>query len=104
MNAWAAAAYLVERGVPSRQAHEAVGKAVKLSLDLKCDLRELSLKDLKVIHPAFDSDLAARLELGEVLAIHDVPGGTAPQRVKQAIQSARERVASLRPQAEAAMS
>ena len=30
MNAWAAAAYLVERGVPSRQAHEAVGKAVQL--------------------------------------------------------------------------
>jgi len=103
MNAWAAAAYLVERGVPSRQAHEAVGKAVKLCLELKCDLRELSLKDLKVIHPAFDSDLAARLELGEVLAIHDVPGGTAPQRVKQAIQSARERAAALRPQAEAAI-
>jgi len=101
MNAWAAAAYLVERGVPSRQAHEAVGKAVKLCLELKCDLRELSLKDLKVIHPAFDSDLAARLELGEVLAIHDVPGGTAPQRVKQAIQNARERVAALRPQAQA---
>ncbi|HTR26251.1 MAG TPA: argininosuccinate lyase [Terriglobales bacterium] len=99
MNAWAAAAYLVERGVPSRQAHEAVGKAVKLCLELKCDLRELSLKDLKVIHPAFDSDLAARLELAEVLAIHDVPGGTAPQRVKQAIQSARERVSALRPQA-----
>ena len=97
MNAWAAAAYLVERGVPSRQSHEAVGKAVQLCIELGCNLQELSLKDLKAIHPSFDSDLAAKLELPEVLAIHDVPGGTAPQRVKQAIQNARERVSALRP-------
>ncbi len=96
MNAWAAAAYLVERGVPSRQAHEAVGKAVQLCVGLGCNLQELSLKDLKAIHSAFDADLAARLELPEVLALHDVPGGTAPLRVKQAIQSARERIGMLR--------
>ena len=96
MNAWAAAAYLVERGVASRQAHEAVGKAVQLCVGLGCNLQELSLADLKAIHPAFDSDLAARLELPEVLALHDVPGGTAPQRVQQAINDARQRVAALR--------
>jgi argininosuccinate lyase len=98
INAWAAAAYLVERGVASRQAHEAVGKAVRLSSELKSNLQDLKLKDLKAIHPAFDSDLAARLELSEVLAIHDVPGGTAPQRVKEAIRNARERVNALRAQ------
>lgn len=96
MNAWAAAAYLVERGVPSRQAHEAVGQAVQLCVGLGCNLQDLSLPDLKAINPSFDSDLAAKLELSEVLAIHDVPGGTAPQRVKQAIQNARERVSALR--------
>ena len=96
MNAWAAAAYLVERGVASRQAHEAVGKAVRLCLELKCNLQELSLKDLKAIHPAFDFDLPSRLALPEVLAIHDVPGGTAPQRVQQAIREARVRIAGLR--------
>jgi argininosuccinate lyase len=102
MNAWAAAAYLVERGVPSRQAHEAVGKAVQLCLDLKCNLQDLSLKDLRAINPPFDSDLAARLELPEVLALHNVPGGTAPQRVKEAIQSVRERTAALRSRKELA--
>jgi argininosuccinate lyase len=96
MNAWAAAAYLVERGVASRQAHEAVGKAVQLCVGLGCNLQDLALKDLKAIHPAFDSDLAARLELPEVLALHDVPGGTAPLRVKQAIQDARVRAGALR--------
>ena len=96
MNAWAAAAYLVERGVPSRQAHEAVGKAVQLCVGLGCNLQDLSLKDLQAIHPAFDADLAARLELPEVLALHDVPGGTAPPRVQQAIRDARVRSAALR--------
>jgi argininosuccinate lyase len=96
MNAWAAAAYLVERGVPSRQAHEAVGKAVQLCLERKCNLQDLPLPDLQAINPAFGSDLPARLELGEVLAIHDVPGGTAAQRVQRALQHAKERVAALR--------
>ncbi len=96
MNAWAAAAYLVERGVPSRQAHEAVGKAVQLCVGLGCNLQDLSLKDLQAIQPAFGPDLAAKLELPEVLALHDVPGGTAPQRVKEAIQDARVRADALR--------
>jgi argininosuccinate lyase len=96
MNAWAAAAYLVERGVPSRQSHEAVGKAVQLCLERKCNLQDLSLPDLQAINPAFGSDLPARLELDEVLAIHDVPGGTAAQRVQRALQQAKERVAALR--------
>jgi argininosuccinate lyase len=96
MNAWAAAAYLVERGVPSRQAHEAVGKAVRLCLERGCNLEDIPIADLRTASPAFDSDLAARLELPEVLAIHDVPGGTALDRVKQAIQNANERVGALR--------
>jgi argininosuccinate lyase len=96
MNAWAAAAYLVERGVPSRQAHESVGKAVQLCLERKCNLQELALDHLQAINPAFGSDLHARLELSEVLAIHDVPGGTAAQRVQRALQQAKERVTALR--------
>src|ERR1017187_7978087 len=79
----------------SRQAHEAVGKAVQLCVGLGCNLQDLALKDLKAIQPAFDSDLAARLELPEVLALHDVPGGTAPIRVKQAIHDARVRAGAL---------
>src|SRR5262249_39329107 len=47
MNAWAAAAYLVERGVPSRLAHEAVGKAVALCVERGCELKDLPLADLQ---------------------------------------------------------
>jgi len=96
MNAWAAAAYLVEHGVPSRLAHEAIGKAVQLAVERGCDLQKLPLADLQEIHPSFDAAFQSRLGLAEVLALHDVPGGTAPRHVKRALESARERAASLR--------
>lgn len=97
MNAWAAATYLVERGVPSRLSHESVGKAVKLCLERQCELQALPVEEWKKINPAFDADLLAHLELPQVLAVHDVAGGTAPGRVRQAIKLARERVIALRP-------
>ncbi len=98
MNAWAAAAYLVERGVPSRLAHEAVGKAVALAVERGCDLQKLPLADLQAIHSSFDGAFHSSLGLTEVLALHDVPGGTAPRHVKRALQYARERAAALRSQ------
>jgi argininosuccinate lyase len=96
MNAWAAAAYLVGRGVPSRLAHEAVGKAVALAVERECDLQNLPLADLQAINASFDAGFHSCLGLTEVLALHDVPGGTAPRHVKRALQNARERVANLR--------
>ncbi len=96
MNAWAAAAYLVERGVPSRLAHEAVGKVVRLALERGCELQALPLADLQAIHPSFDVKVHSCLGLSAVLALHDVPGGTAPRHVKRALQNARERASTLR--------
>ncbi|MGO9401845.1 MAG: argininosuccinate lyase [Terriglobales bacterium] len=96
MNAWAAAAYLVERGVPSRLAHEAVGKAVQLAVERGCELQKLPLADLQAIHASFDAAFASCLGLSEVLGLHDVPGGTAPRHVKRALQNARERAGLLR--------
>ena len=96
MNAWAAAAHLVDRGVPSRLAHEAVGKAVQICIERGCQLKDLPIADLHAINPAFDADLQSRLSLPEVLAIHDVPGGTAAHHVAKAFEQARERVNHLR--------
>jgi len=94
-NAWAAATYLVERSVPSRMAHERVGKAVQICIERGCELQDLPLADLQSVSPAFDQDLYQRLQLASVLAMHDVPGGTAPARVRQALNEARERAESL---------
>jgi argininosuccinate lyase len=95
MNAFAAATYLVNRGVPFRLAHEQIGKAVKLCLDKACELRDLSLDELRALSPAFDQDFYSCLSTSAVLAIHDVEGGTAPARVKHALAAARERVAAI---------
>jgi argininosuccinate lyase len=96
MNAWAAATYLVHRGVPSRLAHECIGKAVQICLERNCELKDLSLADLQSLSHAFDQDFYASLELPSVLAIHDVPGGTAPARVRQALTTARKKIELLR--------
>jgi argininosuccinate lyase len=96
MNAWAAATYLVNRGVPSRLAHERIGKAVQMCVERNCDLSELPLADLRQLSPAFDEGFYESLKLSSVLAVHDVPGGTAPVRVRQAIGAARKKVESLR--------
>ena len=101
MNAWSAATYLVERGVPSRLAHEAVGKAVKACVERGCQLQDLSLEEFQRFHPAFDRNVFPALTLEAVLAIHNVEGGTAPAQVKRAIERAEQRIAHLRGEAHA---
>ncbi|HZR57665.1 MAG TPA: argininosuccinate lyase [Terriglobales bacterium] len=96
MNAWAAATYLVQRGVPFRQAHEHIGKAVRLALENGCELKDLALEELQTLNPAFDQNFYACLNLQAVLAVHDVPGGTAPSRVKHAIADAKKRIEAIR--------
>jgi argininosuccinate lyase len=96
MNAWAAATYLVNRGVPSRIAHERIGKIVQMCLERNCELKDLSLQELQALSPAFGEDFKESLTLPTVLAAHDVTGGTAPGRVRQAIGAARKKIESLR--------
>jgi argininosuccinate lyase len=95
MNAWAAATYLVQRGIPFRQAHENIGKAVHLCLEIGCELQDLPLTELKQFNAAFDEDVYDALTLESVLSIHDVPGGTSPTRVRQALADARRKVNSI---------
>jgi len=96
MNAWAAATYLVQRGVPFRLAHEQIGKAVQMCLEKGCELHDLSLEELRSVNLKFDQDFYACVKLEAVLAIHDVPGGTAPARVRQALAEARQKIESIR--------
>jgi argininosuccinate lyase len=96
MNAFAAATYLARRGVPFRLAHEQIGKAVRLCLEKGCELGDLTLDDLRKFSPAFDQDFYTCLSLSAVLAMHDVPGGTAPARVRQALAEVKVKIESLR--------
>ena len=95
MNAMAAATYLVGQGVPFRRAHEQIGRAVAHCLERGCELEELTLDELREFSPDFGADVHQHLKLEAVLACHDVPGGTAPARVREALTAARRRVAAL---------
>jgi len=95
LNAWAAATYLVQRGVPSRLAHETIGKAVRLCIERGCELQDLPLDELRGLNQAFNHDFFGCLKLNSVLASHDVPGGTAPSRVRQAIADAKQKLESI---------
>jgi argininosuccinate lyase len=96
INAWAAATYLVNRGVASRLAHEQLGRAVKLCVEKNCELQDLTLDELRTLNPAFDEGFYDCLKPAAVLAIHDVVGGTAPNRVRHGIAAAKKKIQALR--------
>jgi argininosuccinate lyase len=101
MNAFAAATYLTRKGVPFRVAHEQVGKAVRLALDKRCELQDLTLEQLQDIDNHFGNDFYDFVKFENVLAIHDVPGGTAPARVREELAAARKKLGSVHEEAHA---
>ena len=96
LNAWATATYLVRRGVPFRLAHEQIGKLVQLCVERGCELEDLPLHMLRELNPLFEQDIYECLQVRSVIAIHDVEGGTAPARVKEAIAAVREKLALIK--------
>jgi argininosuccinate lyase len=95
---------LVREGVPFREAHEAVGRAVAHCVEKDLDLRALSREDLRAFHAAFPAGASELLDLERAVEARDLPGGTARVRVEEALAEAEAEVASslarLAPQAE----
>jgi argininosuccinate lyase len=83
--------YLVKKGVPFRDAHEAVALAVRHADQQGCDLAKLPLSDLKRFSKKIGSDVRSVLTLEGSVASRNHPGGTAPSRVRAAAKRARER-------------
>ena len=86
--------YLVRRAVPFRDAHEAVGRAVRSAMQTGRDLSEMTLEELRAFSPAVESDVFEVLTLEGSVAARDHVGGTAPARVRAALARARERIES----------
>ena len=86
--------YLVRRAVPFRDAHEAVGRAVRSAVETGRDLSEMALDELRTFSPVIEKDVFEVLTLEGSVAARDHPGGTAPARVRAAIARARERLGS----------
>jgi argininosuccinate lyase len=87
--------YLVRKGIPFRDAHEIVGKAVALGIRESKDLSELSLEELQQFSEDISEDVFAVLTLEGSVAARDHIGGTAPRQVRAAIARARERMADV---------
>jgi argininosuccinate lyase len=95
LNAMAAATYLVHKGVPFRTAHEKIGNAVRFALQEGVELRDLTINELRAFGPEFDEDFFAAVTLNATLDCHDVIGGTARERVHQALAAISERIAAI---------
>jgi argininosuccinate lyase len=95
MNAMAAAAHLVHQSVPFRKAHEQIGNAVRLCVEKRCELEDLSADEFAICGINADPAFYDALQLPNVLAVHNVPGGTAPQQVRTALQQARKRLSHI---------
>jgi argininosuccinate lyase len=85
--------YLVKKGLPFRDAHEAVAHAVRACEQRGCDLADLSTEELRQFSELIGPDVHQVLTLeGSVAARHHV-GGTAPEQVRMAIQRVRSLLA-----------
>jgi argininosuccinate lyase len=82
--------YLVNKGVPFRDAHEIVGKSVSYGIEHQKDLSELSLEELQVFDERIDNGVFDILSLEGSVGSRNHFGATSPQQVKKAIKAARK--------------
>ena len=82
--------YLTKKGLPFRDAHEAVGLAVKAAEFKSVDLPGLTLDELQQFSPLIENDVYVVLTVEGSLASRNHIGGTAPEQVKAAIVRARK--------------
>jgi argininosuccinate lyase len=82
--------YLVRKGLPFRDAHEAVARAVRAAEARGCELQELGLTELRRFSPLVGADVFKVLTVDGSVASRDHAGGTAPARVRAAVKRARK--------------
>ena len=81
--------YLVRKGVPFRDAHGVVGKAVRKSAELKLRLDQLPLSEYQAMHDSFSEDVSSVFDFHASIAHREVPGATGPKAVQIQLQQAK---------------
>lgn len=84
-NATDAADYLVNHGVPFRDAHGIVGKLVLYCIDKKIALDDMSLEEYKEISPVFEEDIYDAISMETCVAKRNTIGAPGPQAMKEVI-------------------
>ena len=90
LNATELADYLVQKGVPFRTAHDVVGKTVLYAISVEKELDGLSLEEIRKFSTDIDEDVFVALSLEQTLASKNQIGGTSPERVFVALETARQ--------------
>jgi argininosuccinate lyase len=90
MNATELADYLVRKGMPFREAHDVVGRAVLQAIEEGVELEGLSLDKLLGFSSLIGEDVYEALSLERTLASKSQTGGTAPDRVRMELRAARQ--------------
>jgi argininosuccinate lyase len=94
MNATELADYLARKGMPFREAHDVVGRLVLQAIRRRVELNELELDEMRALSTLIEGDVYEALSLEQTLKTKSQAGGTAPERVAEAIRVARELLAS----------
>jgi argininosuccinate lyase len=88
LNATELADYLVHKAVPFRTAHDITGKIVLHAISVGKELNELPLAEMQKVSPEIEKDVFEALSLEKTLASKNQIGGTAPERVYEALENA----------------
>jgi argininosuccinate lyase len=92
INATDLADYLVRRGLPFREAHHCVGRAVRLGIDRGRELHELSIEELRSCSALIEADVFAQLEVRAGVDRRTAPGATGTSAVLAAVAAAERRL------------
>jgi argininosuccinate lyase len=95
MNATELADYLARKGMPFREAHDAVGRLVLRAIERGVELQDLALDEMQTFSRLIEADVYDSLTLRQTLATKSQTGGTSPARVAESLSRAR---ASLTPE------
>ena len=87
-NATDLADYLAKKGLPFREAHEVVGRAVAACLARGCYLADLHLDELRAFSPLIEGDVYGAISPEQCVAARSSRGGTAPEQVRLQIRLA----------------
>jgi argininosuccinate lyase len=90
MNATELADYLARKGMSFREAHDAVGRLVLRAIERSVELDHLPLEEMRAVSSLIEEDVYEALSLERTLSSKSQPGGTAPERVAEALKEARE--------------
>jgi len=82
--------YLVQKGLPFRQAHHVVGQVVQLAAQHNISLSQLSFDQFRTLSDLFDVDVQSVFDFDASVTRRNSPGGTAPGAVREQITMAKD--------------